>query len=916
MIFVSTELAGVPADRQPSAGLPVRGRSGAFVLPVSTSFRFALLIAAVAASSFFVYEGIYLTTSRGAALFSLIDSCRSLALAQHPHGVVAYASALHQAAVCYAAGRRNEAWWGLLGVSVLIMAAGAIFLAQPWWYRRRRHLTALTGADDADLVSRLEGVRQRAGTGPVVWLLQPLDVRLAAFAFGRPGRRYIAISGGAAVAAVRDPAAFDAVILHELAHIEHRDIDQTYLALAIWRAFVVAALLPMAVLFISSRVLGEPQQLIWRMAVMALIVYSLRNAILRSREFDADARARHLDPETTLGSVLAGLPARTGRRAWHLGWTHPSGQERAAALLDPAPLFRFGFWDGLAIGLVAALGASAVREIVADLTATVGAWHAVPAIIFAAFAGPALAVAIWRKQLLEAGTGVVKGWAAGLGLGLGLALGPVLAPTAYTRALAPDHPSLAAAGVLAVWTGVMALIFMPFPVWVGHWASAWHQRASATAPRVPARGGMIAAGVAAWAVMASGLYLLLDNFIIVDGPSAAAEWHQLPGSLRGAAIVVISSDAGWVVCVLVVGMPLAAALAHRRWRWQGDAQDTGSGPWRLLATAVLCLAGCLTAVALMLAVNAVTHARIAEAVRWSPDFVVRLMFFDEQAIVVVAVVCALIAAVRARSVVGAALSVAAGAAVAAAGDLVQPSMQSVGHCFASLSITYAHPPAGGCLTTPDPLAFRQVVLGATLMSILFVPAAYAAGMLLRRRIRLERRPTGVTALGWLAAGAVVVAAVTGTALWGPSASGQGVESAGSIGRDGWVGGYGYEIRLPPGWYDRNPAGEPGPAYFASPYGGAGVLLESLTAVNPVTIARYRSHLLRLGARPGVLDGAPGLRIARSGLPGGVLEQWFIVRGPVVYRITLTGSPEWRQESANLRGLFAFMLRNWQWASQA
>ena len=308
-----------------------------------------------------------------------------------------------------------------------LVVAGAIFLAQPWWYRRRRHLTELTGADASDLVSRLEGVRQRAGTGPVVWLLQPLDARLSAFAFGWPRRRFVAISGGAAVAAVRKPAAFDAIILHELAHIKNRDIDQTYLALAIWRAFVVAALLPLAVLLIFTRVLSEPQQLIWRVAVTALIVYSLRNAILRSREFDADARARQLDPGTALGTVLAGMPARTGRRTWHLGWTHPSGQERAAALLDPAPLYRFGFWDGLAVGLVAALGASAAHEIVMLLTTTVGVRYVVTAIIFAAFAGPAVAVAMWRRQLVEADSGVVTGWAAGAGLGLGLALGPVIA---------------------------------------------------------------------------------------------------------------------------------------------------------------------------------------------------------------------------------------------------------------------------------------------------------------------------------------------------------------------------------------------------------------------------------------------------------------------------------------------------------
>lgn len=46
--------------------------------------------------------------------------------------------------------------------------------------------------------------------------------------------------------ATRQPAAFEAVILHELAHIRNKDVNQTYLAIAIWRAFVLAALLPLA----------------------------------------------------------------------------------------------------------------------------------------------------------------------------------------------------------------------------------------------------------------------------------------------------------------------------------------------------------------------------------------------------------------------------------------------------------------------------------------------------------------------------------------------------------------------------------------------------------------------------------------------------------------------------------------------
>jgi Zn-dependent protease with chaperone function len=893
-----------------------------FALPARTSFRFALLIAAVAASGFTFYQLLYFASPRGRALVSLMLRCRAQALAHRPGGmpaIVSFASALHQASVCYSGGERTEAWWGLAGVGVLIAVAGAIFLAQPWWYRRRRHLSELTGDDAAELVRRLEGVRQRAGTGPVVWLLQPLNARLSAFAFGRPGCRFVAVSGGAAVAAVRKPAAFDAVILHELAHIKNRDIDQTYLALAIWRAFVVAALLPMVVTVIVQGDLGGWQRFLWRVVVLTLIVYLLRNAVLRSREFDADARARELDSKTQLGPVLAALPARTGRRAWQLGWTHPPGQARAAALDDPAPLYRCTVWDGLAVGLVAAIGAGAVREIVILTTTTFGVRLFVPAVIFGGFAGAVLAVAMWRNQLLEAGTGTVHGWAAGSGLGFGLAAGWIIAlPHASGPSpLAPDQLSLAAVAVLAVWIGLAVLIFMPFPVWVGHWADAWQQRAALAAPRVPARGGMVASAVAASVVMTTGLYLLmLSDVGILVGSSAASVWHQLPRSIRGMGFDVTAQGGdqlgGWVVCLVIVAVPLAAGVAHRRWRRSGDARGAAVAGRRAVAIALLCAAGGLAAVALTLALNAVTHARIAEPVRWSPDFLVRLVYFEEQAIVVVAVVCALIAAARARSAQGVALSVVVGAAVAAVGAIALPTAAAIGRCVGSLSIQYAHPPPGSCVTSPNSGFVGPTVLGAALVSVLFVPAAHRAGIVTSRRVRRARLPSAAKAIGWLAAVATVLAVAAGTTLWGPEASAHGVQPAGNIGRDGWIRGDSYEIRLIPNWYALPQAGKPGLILFSYPLDRATIGLLSPPASKSIKTAEYTNLLLRLGARPARLDGASGLSIARAGLPDGILVQWFIVRGPEVYLITLSKAPDFPGDSPYLRDSLARMLHTWHW----
>ena len=98
----------------------------------------------MAASSFFVYQGIYLATSRGPALISLMSGAGNQALAQHPSGVIATPTRCSRPR-CVTREGNVPSLWGLLGVGVLLVVADVIFLAQPWWYRRRRRLTELTG---------------------------------------------------------------------------------------------------------------------------------------------------------------------------------------------------------------------------------------------------------------------------------------------------------------------------------------------------------------------------------------------------------------------------------------------------------------------------------------------------------------------------------------------------------------------------------------------------------------------------------------------------------------------------------------------------------------------------------------------------------------------------------------------------
>ena len=93
-----------------------------------------------------------------------------------------------------------------------------------------------------------------------------------------------------------------------------------------------------------------------------------------------------------------------------------------------------------------------------------------------------------------------------------------------------------------------------------------------------------------------------------------------------------------------------------------------------------------------------------------------------------------------------------------------------------------------------------------------------------------------------------------------------------------------------------------------------IRLQALAGLSAVQLADNRSYLIRLDAHPGVLDGAPGLLLARSGLPNGVLAQWTIVRGSLLYLISVDRAPAWPQDSPYLQNAFAYMLHSWQWTS--
>jgi hypothetical protein len=90
--------------------------------------------------------------------------------------------------------------------------------------------------------------------------------------------------------------------------------------------------------------------------VLALLVYLIRNAVLRTREVYADLRASSWgETGQALDQMLArlGKPEKSKFKA--LMQVHPDPSYRREILKDPTPLFRMNFWDSLATGIAASI---------------------------------------------------------------------------------------------------------------------------------------------------------------------------------------------------------------------------------------------------------------------------------------------------------------------------------------------------------------------------------------------------------------------------------------------------------------------------------------------------------------------------------------------------------------------------------
>ncbi|MFG1918337.1 M48 family metalloprotease [Micromonospora sp. NPDC048898] len=277
-----------------------------------------------------------------------------------------------------------------------------------------------------------------------------------AFTTVRPGGRPLVVLPAAVAVAYRDPARFDPVVQHELAHVRGRDVRWVSAVRGLLWLVVPAV----AVASVSEiRAVGLPAFPLvtaGRALVLVLVSALLRALVLRLREHEADQQVSRTGDATALIRLLeaaaATRPQHPGRLR-RLFARHPTPQRRAAALRAGQQVSVDGPMQAAVTGAVTAIVAGAAAH--AALTLAFDRDLSVlSAALVGVLLGFGLTPALHRRALTGAPS---RRWLPIVAAAAGLAVGGFVFPTGPAGASTSFPTGTASLGV-SLWGAILAAL--------------------------------------------------------------------------------------------------------------------------------------------------------------------------------------------------------------------------------------------------------------------------------------------------------------------------------------------------------------------------------------------------------------------------------------------------------------------------
>lgn len=473
-----------------------------FRFPSTTNLRFALLALLIVAISIFAYILLYLFVLRSPEDFRLMTSCAELPRIPLDDGGPTSAE-------CFRPINQRAARFVVFGVGALAVLAVVAYRLDPLWRIRRGKFRPIQALGRADLEKHLDALAAGAGPRhPPRFRIGEAALRPSAFTL--PGGTVVLNHALLALYLQGELTQFDGYVLHEIAHIRNGDALQAYGTLALWRVFLLCVVLPM-VLFTVLNLTTRSVEVLARIAVLGGLVWLVRNAVLRSRELYADARASQVgDGAERIRAALATLQeTQPTPLLWRV---HPTLSDRQQALADTSALMRSGTLEAGAAGVLAGALLPSV-QILTNLGLSGGIL--VTAIVTGALAmAPAaglVCIALWRSEYVHlrggaaAGTGALSA-ALAVGLVVGLELSPL---SRYGLGATP----LQRGPLDAIWMFALLAATVLLVRWCGSTARVWLSQVGDGA-RVYWPGIVIPVAVIAltFAVLRAGRQML-DDFV-------------------------------------------------------------------------------------------------------------------------------------------------------------------------------------------------------------------------------------------------------------------------------------------------------------------------------------------------------------------------------------------------------------------